>query len=364
MNKDNSTILIADDDITIRMILAKNISEWGFNYIEADNGHKALEILNSDNPPRVAILDWMMPGLEGPEICKEIQELSSQNFIYTILLTAKSENKDLITGLDAGAHAFLSKPITPTVLLSHIKLGQRMVALEDQLRQHSRNLEETVAKQVHEIERKKSLERFLAPQLVQTVYASDEPLATQTRRKKLTAFFSDIRGFTSLADTIEPEEVVDLLNDYFAEMTEIIFRHEGTLDKFMGDGIMVFFGDPIRQDDHAQRAVAMAIEMQAAMIELQKKWFGSGSHPIAIGIGINTGYMTVGNIGCNEHMDYTVIGTQVNIAARLESLAEPGEILISHATKGLLDDSFDCEDAGEVMVKGITQPVAIYRVAH
>jgi class 3 adenylate cyclase len=185
---------------------------------------------------------------------------------------------------------------------------------------------------------------------------------TRIKRKRLTVFFSDIRGFTALSDEIEPEETVDLLKHYLSEMTELIHEYEGTLDKFMGDGIMVFFGDPVDQEDHAARAVRMAVAMQKRMGELQAQWGKTGRKPLSIGIGINTGYVTVGGIGSEHHLDYTVIGNQVNLAARLESVAAGGEIIISHATCGEVGELVEVEDRGEVTVKGLARPVKIYRV--
>ena len=159
-----------------------------------------------------------------------------------------------------------------------------------------------------------------------------------------------------------PEETMDMLNVYFDEMSQIIFEHQGTLDKFMGDGIMVFFGDPVEQEDHAARAVKMSVAMQKKMGELQAQWSRAGRKPLSIGIGINTGYVTVGGIGSEHHLDYTVIGNQVNLAARLESVAAGGEIIISHATYGEVGELVEVEDRGEVTVKGLARPVKIYRV--
>ena len=203
--------------------------------------------------------------------------------------------------------------------------------------------------------------RFLSPRLAKAMIHGYEEL-TRIKRKRLTVFFSDVRGFTALSDEIEPEETVDLLKHYLSEMTGLIHEYEGTLDKFMGDGIMVFFGDPVDQEDHAARAVKMAVAMQRKMGELQAQWSRAGRKPLSIGIGINTGYVTVGGIGSEQHLDYTVIGNQVNLAARLESVAAGGEIIISHATYGEVGELVEVEDRGEVTVKGLARPVKIYRV--
>ena len=177
----------------------------------------------------------------------------------------------------------------------------------------------------------------------------------------MTVLFSDIRDFSSITDSLEPEEVFELLDKYLSEMTRIIHQYDGTLNKIIGDGLLVFHGDPITMDDHALRAVMMAIEMQKAVVELRHEWSQYG-YDLEIGIGINTGYMNVGNIGSDIHKDYTVIGNQVNVASRLVSLAKPGQILISKRTYSRVRDSVQVENVGEIRVKGIHNPVATYAV--
>ncbi|MBC7542161.1 MAG: GAF domain-containing protein [Candidatus Sericytochromatia bacterium] len=222
-------------------------------------------------------------------------------------------------------------------------------------------LDAKVQQQVATLRNAERLRRYLAPNVVEAVMRNDETLG-QTSRKKLTIFFTDIRGFTALSESQEPEEVISLLTEYLNAMTSLIHHHEGTLNKFLGDGLMGFFGDPIPMADHAQRAVRMALEMQEKMVHLQNRWFSAGSHPLAIGIGINTGFVTVGNIGSETFTDYTVIGTQVNLTARIQSLAGPGEIVISHPTYAQVKDMVEVEPRGEVVVKGLHAPVMVYRV--
>jgi class 3 adenylate cyclase len=231
----------------------------------------------------------------------------------------------------------------------------------DELKALNEALDAKVQQQVQALRSTERLRRYLAPNVVDAVMRNDETLG-QTSRKKLTIFFSDIRGFTSIAESLEPEEVISLLNEYLNSMTGLIHRHEGTLNKFLGDGLMGFFGDPIPMADHAQRAVRMAMEMQDEMKRLQERWFSSGSKPLAIGIGINTGFVTVGNIGSESFTDYTVIGTQVNLTSRIQSLAEAGEVVISHPTYAQVKDMVEVEPRGEVMVKGLHAPVLVYRV--
>ncbi|UCF73236.1 MAG: hypothetical protein JSW35_01915 [Deltaproteobacteria bacterium] len=225
----------------------------------------------------------------------------------------------------------------------------------------NRDLEKKVKDQVEELRKYSELRRYLSPNITDRILSNGWNFNKISHRKLMTVLFSDIRGFSDLTDSLEPEEISVLLNNYLSEMTELIHRHEGTLDKIIGDGIMVFFGDPISTPDHAQRAVLLAIDMQKKVDQLKDEWLSYG-YDLNIGIGINTGYMTVGNIGSEFHRDYTVIGNQVNIAARLEQMAKPGEILISQRTYSKAKDLATMEKTGTVRLKGIHSPVAIYRV--
>jgi len=178
-------------------------------------------------------------------------------------------------------------------------------------------------------------------------------------------FYNDIKGFTGLTDRMESEALSSLLNSYLNEMAEIALRYGGTIDKFMGDAVMIFFGDPETkgEKEDALACVLMALEMRERMKQLRKKWDEQGvSKPLRIRIGINTGHCTVGNFGSEERLDYTIIGGQVNLASRLESSAEPDQILISHETYALIKNKVVCEKKEEIKVKGIAHPVQTYQV--
>ncbi|NVM25030.1 MAG: adenylate/guanylate cyclase domain-containing protein [Desulfobacterales bacterium] len=242
------------------------------------------------------------------------------------------------------------------------RTGELRAAKEDLLILN-RDLEKKVDDQVEELRRYNELRRYLSPHIADRILSDGSDLSKISHRKLMTVLFSDIRGFSDLTDSLEPEEITFLLNNYLSEMTKLIYRYEGTLDKIIGDGIMVFFGDPVSIPDHAQRAVLLAIDMQKKIDQLRDEWLSYG-YDLNIGIGINTGYMTVGNIGSEFHRDYTVIGNQVNVAARLEQMARPGEILISQRTYSKAKDVATTEEAGTVRLKGIHSPVAVYRVLY
>jgi class 3 adenylate cyclase len=249
-------------------------------------------------------------------------------------------------------------------------LEDRVEARTQELRKAKEDLEilttdlsKKVQDQVEELGRYNELRRYLSPQITERILSDGSDLSEISHRKFMTVLFSDIRGFSDLTDSLEPEEISLLLNHYLSKMTMLIHKHEGTLDKIIGDGMMVFFGDPVSIQDHAKRAVLLAIDMQLTIRHLKDEWSGYG-HDLNIGIGINTGYMTVGNVGSEFHRDYTVIGNQVNVAARLESLAQPGEILVSQRTYSKAKDIAVFESSGTFNLKGIHSPVAVYRVLY
>lgn len=209
------------------------------------------------------------------------------------------------------------------------------------------------------------LSKYLSPQVWQSIFTGERDVRLETQRKKLSVFFSDIKGFTALSEEMEPEALTEMLNHYFNEMSEIALKYGGTIDKFVGDSIMVFFGDPTSrgQREDAFACVSMAIAMRKHMKIMRQKWCSQGvKTPLEIRIGISTGYTTVGNFGAENRMDYTIIGKEVNLASRLESLAEPGEILVSYETFSLIKDRIMCRDKGEITVKGFAKPVPIYEV--
>ncbi|HLT14755.1 MAG TPA: adenylate/guanylate cyclase domain-containing protein [Marinobacter sp.] len=209
------------------------------------------------------------------------------------------------------------------------------------------------------------LSKYLSPQVWQSIFTGERDVRLETQRKKLAVFFSDIKGFTELSEEMEPEALTELLNHYFNEMSEVALKYGGTIDKFVGDSIMVFFGDPTSrgQREDAFACVSMAIDMRKHMKIMRQKWRSQGiKTPLEIRMGISTGYTTVGNFGAENRMDYTIIGKEVNLASRLESLAEAGEILVSYETFSLIKDRIMCRDKGEITVKGFAKPVSIYEV--
>lgn len=224
------------------------------------------------------------------------------------------------------------------------------------------NLQQTVETKVAELERTSRLRRYLSPKLADSIVSGSQRVELGTSRKFLTTFFSDVRGFTAAAEQLEPEELVSELNEYFSEMTEIVFKHGGTLDKYVGDAVMVFFGDPVPQDDHAERAVLMALEMLERMRALEDHWFRRYDQVFEIGIGIATGWVTVGDIGSAARSDYTVLGNQVNLASRLADKASARQILVTERTMVAVEHLVEGRLVDEVDLKGVSRPIKIYEI--
>ena len=223
-------------------------------------------------------------------------------------------------------------------------------------------LQETVERQVTQLERTNQLKRYLSPRLAELLVSERADVGTRIRRRDLSVLFTDVRGFTSLSEEIEPEDLVELLNAFLTEMTRAVFDEGGTLDKYLGDGLMAFFGDPILYDDHADRAVRAALSMRERLAGVQRRWFALGQQPLSIGVGIASGFVTVGAIGSPERLEYTVIGNNVNLAARLVSAAGPGEILCNARTAAAVERWAEVRDRGPEAIRGRARPVNLFQV--
>lgn len=242
------------------------------------------------------------------------------------------------------------------------RASEQLETLYGRLETVNRDLQTTVDEQVALLEHTSVLRRYLSPQVAEAIVAGRSGIG-ESRRQELTIVFADVRGFTALSEQSEPEEMIGSLNRFLAAMTEVVFRYEGTLDKYIGDALMIFFNDPLPQEDHAERAVRMALDMQKELIELRAQMADAALMKITAGIGISTGFVTVGNIGSPTRMDYTVMGNYVNLASRLADDAGPGEILISERTLALLPSGLvTAESAGERNLKGVQRPIALFRV--
>jgi class 3 adenylate cyclase/CheY-like chemotaxis protein len=360
-------ILVVDDNETNRDILVTRLETQGYELLQAGDGEEALAAAKKYLPDLI-LLDVMMPKIDGIEVTRRIKADASMPFMPIILVTAKADSKDVVEGLNAGADEYLAKPVDQMSLVARVKSVLRIKELHDTVTAQSadlaswnKTLEQRVADQVTEIERVGRLKRFLAPQVAQLILSSGDEKVLESHRRDISVVFCDLRGFTSFAEGAEPEDVMNVLKEYHACLGSLIHKHEGTLDKYAGDGLMVLFNDPLPCPEPAVRAVRMAVEMRDEVGKLAVKWRKYG-HELGFGLGISHGYATMGRIGFEGRFDYSAIGSVVNLAARLCGEAGAGQILVDPKVYMAIEAIANVEQAGELQLKGFHRPVVAYDV--
>ena len=373
--RDPPLILVVDDVPDNVDILQMRLEAQGYEVTTAGDGLGALEKIRALLPDLV-LLDVMMPKLDGIEAVKRLKADPSLPFIPVILVTAKADASDVIAGLESGGDDYLTKPVDHAALSARVRAMLRIKALHDTVQDQARHLEdqaaelaawnqrleERVAAQLGEIEKVGRLKRFLALQLAEMIVSSGDEGILDSHRRDIVVVFCDLRGYTSFAETGEPEEVWAVLREFHAAVGPLVTRFEGTLDHFSGDGLMVYFNDPVPCPDPAERAVRMAVAMRAAVGELMSGWRRRG-FDLGFGIGVAQGYATLGRIGFEERVDYTAIGTVTNLAARLCGEARDGQILLSKRVATAVESGVALEEIGNLALKGLSQAVAVYNVA-
>ena len=364
---DPPRIFIVDDNETNRCLLAARLGAEGYQTTEAENGERALAVAR-EVAPDVVLLDVMMPKIDGFEVCRRLKGDSTLGFIPIIMVTARADSKDVVTGLNAGADEYLTKPVDHAALVARVRSMLRIKELHDrveaqaaELASWNRTLEQRVVQQLAQIERVSRLKRFLSPQIAELILSSSPDDALASHRRQVTVAFCDLRGFTAFAEIAEPEEVMTVMREYHTTLGSLIHEFEGTLERFVGDGIMVIFGDPIPCPDPCARAVQMAVAMRGRLSELSSKWQRE-NHDLGFGVGIAYGYATLGAIGFEGRSEYSAIGTVVNLAARLCAEARDGQILIDSKVRAALDGRVTAEPVGELTLKGLHRPIASYNV--
>jgi adenylate cyclase len=353
-------VMIVDDTPVNLKLLADLLTAKGYAVVTAVSGPDALAKIQTE-PPDLVLLDVMMPGMSGYDVCRKLREDAATAMLPVVMVTALDPAQERVKGIEAGADDFLTKPIHQAELLARVRSLLRVKTLWNQLAELNRTLEARVAEQVAQLERLGRLKRFFSPHLAEAIVAggADDPL--KSHRREITVVFLDLRGFTAFAETVEPEEVMSVLREYHAAMGRLVLEHEGTLERFTGDGMMIFFNDPTPVPNPAERAVRMALAMRARVDELARTWKKQG-YELDFGVGIAQGYATIGAIGFEGRVDYGAIGNVTNLAARLCGEAQPNQILVSRRLYGTLDAVITAEPVGELALKGFSRPVTAFNV--
>jgi class 3 adenylate cyclase/CheY-like chemotaxis protein len=367
-------ILIVDDNPANVEILQMRLMANNYDTLTATDGEMALAVAREQLPDLI-LLDIMMPKVDGLEVCRQLKNDDSLPFIPIIMVTARADSKDIILGLDAGSDEYLTKPVDHGALVARVKSMLRIKDLHDrvksqatqleeqaqQLKNWNTQLEERVEAQLKILQRTGRLKRFLSPQLAELIVSTDNNELLKSHRQEITVVFCDLRGFTAFSELGEPEEVMGVLQDYHTAMGRLIFEFDGTLERFAGDGLMVFFNDPIPCDNPSEKAVKMAVSMRCTVTELNLDWQKSG-YRLGFGIGIDKGYATLGKIGFEGRFDYAAIGTVTNTASRLCDAARPGQILISQKVLADVEDIVSAETIGDLSLKGLHRSIKAFNV--
>ena len=366
-NTETGNILVVDDNAANREMLSRRLTRAGHRVQVVANGPDALTLLRQQ-PIDLVLLDVLMPQMSGYEVLQRLTAEEALREIPVLMISALDEMDSVVRCIELGAEDYLPKPFDPVLLRARIGACLEKKRLRDrealhlrQLAEWNQRLEQRVKEQVALLDRLGRLKRFFSPQLAELIVAggADDPLATH--RRNLTVCFLDLRGFTAFAESVEPEEVMSVLREYHAEMGRLVMEHEGTLERFTGDGMMVFFNDPVPVPNAAERTLRMALAMRERVGELIVSWRKMG-YELELGVGIAQGYATIGAIGYEGRWDYGAIGTVTNLAARLCGEAKPGQILVSKRVLAATDGLFELESVGELTLKGLHRPVTAYNV--
>jgi len=359
-------ILVVDDLPANVRLLEAILEPAGFSVSTASSGPEALERVVADLPDLV-LLDVQMAGMNGYEVCRRIRENEATALLPVVMVTSHG-SEARIDGIRAGADDFVTKPFDQQELLLRVRSLLRIKRYHDTIRaqaaelaEWNRTLEARVAEQVEELGRMARLRRFLSPTLAEVVMERGDSVL-ESHRRELAVLFADLRGWTDFSTGTEPEEVMSVVGSYHSAMGELILKYEATVGWFAGDGLMVWFNDPIPCDDPAARAVRMAVEMREAMSALTAGWRKRG-HELDFSIGVALGYATIGRIGFEGRYDYGAVGSVLNLASRLCDAAAPGQIVVSQRVLAEVEELVEARPLGRLELKGFGKPVEAFAVA-
>ncbi|MBN1200376.1 MAG: response regulator [Anaerolineae bacterium] len=337
-------VLIAEDNYDSRELVSDILLGLGYVPVMAENGKVALDKI-LDDPPDLVILDVNMPVMDGFEVCEALKRNPSTAKIPVIMLTAQTDVESRVTGLGLGAEDYLPKPFHPRELIARINARLRAKELADSLREQREQIRQT-------------FERFVAHEIVEQLLEDPTRVQLGGAEAIITVLFADLEGFTTMAERTEPCLLLDVLNSYHALLVEHIKSNGGTVDKFLGDGVMALYNTPLPQPDHALRAVRTALEIRDALVNFHQQF--DAPFQLDVNVGIHTGWAVIGNIGTPELMNFTAIGDTVNIASRLQEMSTKSQIIISEDTYHLVTGDIVAEQAGSRIVRGREKPVEAY----
>jgi class 3 adenylate cyclase len=366
-----ASVLVVDDDPVIRSMLTASLEASGHEVTTAKDGSEALELVRAEGFD-VILLDVLMPGMNGDQVLEHLKDDPKLRHVPVVMVTSLDDVGSAVRCIELGADDYLPKPIDPVLLGARINAGLMKKRLHDLQLEHveevdrlNRRLEARVEEQMAELVRTGELKRFMPQQIAEGLMAGQLSADDGFERRKVTLLFADMVGFTDLSDKLEPEELAEVLNEYLREMTAVAVSQGGTLDNYIGDGLMVLFGAPKQVDESVQAwsALRTAFGMQERMEELSTAMRARGiPADLTVRVGVNTGHCTVGVLGSDIMRAYKAVGFAVNVAARLQSEAEPGTVLVGFRTYALVKDRVVAEQRVPLMLKGAARPVEAWEI--
>jgi adenylate cyclase len=352
-------ILVVDDVPENVRLLEAVLAPRGYEVVGAHEGAEALSLVESEKPDLI-LLDVVMPGMDGYAVCERLRE-NEETSVLPVIMVTSSIGPEKTKAIEAGADDFIPKPFNHEELLTRVRSLLRIKRYHDTIKELNQTLEQRVEEQVQELERLGQLRRFLSPQLADAIVRSGDDSILRSHRRELAMIFADLRGWTSFVDSVEPEELLRVLREFHDVVGGLVKQFNATVGFLEGDGVQLFFNDPIEIPDYALQAVRMGCALREEMAELTPRWRKRG-YDLDFGAGIALGYATCGEVGFEGRSDYAAIGAVTNLASRLADEASGGQILIAQRLYAEVEDDVEVETAGEFTLKGFPRPVAAFNV--